>query len=167
MILLPSLDYRFQTERTAEEICMILKSATISEDRIFPVSRQEEFTGRINASEFRLVSNIRNRNSFLPVIKGTMQALGNQTEICIQMRMHPLVSVFMMTWMCGVLFFFLTGIIQICVEGILSALPLLCSTALMMTFAQILMRACFYLPAKKSLQRIEELLETVDIKGGR
>ncbi len=139
MKLLPSLDCRLQTERTAGEIGVILKSVTISGNRSFTASRQGEFTGNIDDTEFRLVSNSRNRNSFLPVIKGKLLTNGNKTEICIRMRMHPLDA-----------------------EGFCSALPVLGSTAFMMTFAQILMRVCFYLPAKKSMQRIKELLETAD-----
>lgn len=162
MSILPSLDVRLQTDRTAEEIGGILKSVTILRNRSFTVPRQREFIGNIDDSEFRLVSRISNRNSFLPVIKGKLQANGNKTEVCIQMRMHPLASVFMIFWMCGVLFFFLTGILQIFAEGFGSALPVLGSTVLMMTFAQILMRVCFYLPAKKALQRIKELLEAAD-----
>ena len=162
MKLLPSLDCRLQTERTAGEIGVILKSVTISGNRSFTASRQGEFTGNIDDTEFRLVSNSRNRNSFLPVIKGKLLTNGNKTEICIRMRMHPLVSAFMVVWMWGVLFFFLAGVLQIFAEGFCSTLPVLGSTAFMMTFAQILMRVCFYLPAKKSMQRIKELLETAD-----
>ncbi len=91
MKLLPSLDCRLQTERTAGEIGVILKSVTISGNRSFTASRQGEFTGNIDDTEFRLVSNSRNRNSFLPVIKGKLLTNGNKTEICIRMRMHPLV----------------------------------------------------------------------------
>ena len=104
MKLLPSLDCRLQTERTAGEIGVILKSVTISGNRSFTASRQGEFTGNIDDTEFRLVSNSRNRNSFLPVIKGKLLTNGNKTEICIRMRMHPLVSAFMVVWMWGVLF---------------------------------------------------------------
>lgn len=59
------------------------------------------FRGRVEPSSFELVRRIRYRNSFIPVIRGNVEASGKGSIIRLRMRMHAFVIAFMFIWMLG------------------------------------------------------------------
>ena len=158
MKILPSLNYSFTTDKTPEEIYADLNSVTKSPKVEIFHRVDGEFIGKVSISGFRIRSNIKYRNSFLPIIKGSVKAGENGSEVIIKMRMHPFVSVFLTIWLGGVFFAFFMGILYAFVEGIFPALPILLTTIIMIAFEQILTKLAFFIPARKSVQRIRELL---------
>lgn len=157
-MILPSFDCCFQTDRTQEEIRVILESVTSTCKNGFSTGKNRDFIGEIQDLEFRITPNLWYRNSFVPVIKGRIEPDGKKWKVYIMMRMHPFVSVFSVFWLCGVFFGFLCGILCLFTEGIGSALPLIGITGSMIILDQIIMRIGFFRPAKNSMQRLRELL---------
>lgn len=157
MIVLPSLDETIQSNKSPDEICETLRAVTVSRGEHGYADGRGEFIGKVDTTGFKVISNIRYRNSFLPVITGNIRAEGSRTVIIVKMRMHPLTSVFSVVWLSGVSFFLLIGILVICVDRNVSSLILLCTAGGMMAFGQLLIRGGFYRPARKALGRLREL----------
>lgn len=59
--------------------------------------RPQLFEGTFENGRFQMVRLVRGRNSFRPVIEGTLQPGNRGTRIDVRMKLHPLVVVF-----CGV-----------------------------------------------------------------
>jgi hypothetical protein len=75
----------------------------------FPWSARDDktFKGTIDASSFRIMRRIRYRNSFQPVIRGTITELRPGSRIDVRMTLHPFVAVFAIVWLalaCNFLF---------------------------------------------------------------
>ena len=64
-------------------------------------TRQMPYEGWIKDSEFEITRIIRYRNSFLPVIKGSIQTIIGGTNIKIQMKPNVFVLLFMAVWLGG------------------------------------------------------------------
>lgn len=159
MFMLPSLDETIQSDKSPEEISRIMGAITVSRREHYFADMRGEFVGEIDMTGFKVMSNIHHRNSFLPVIIGSIRTEGNRSIIVINMRMHPLTSAFSVIWLSGVAFFLLIGICIACVDRNASSLMLICTAAGMMLFGQLLIRGGFYRPARKAIARLRELFE--------
>lgn len=168
MLILPSLDCDFLSGRTEEEIRVILRAVTSPGWRGCVgkkfyegdpgTGKSREFIGEIHERGFQVTPNLWYRNSFSPVITGRTEKSGEGSRVFLRMRMHPFVCAFSIFWLFWVFLAFLCGILYAIVDGFFSALPLLGVSAGMIGAGQILMRVGFLVPAKKSVQRIRELL---------
>lgn len=156
-MILPSLDETIQSNKTPIEICEVLRTVTVSRREHRLGDTRGEFIGEVGTAGFKIMSNIQYRNSFLPVITGSVRAEGSSSIITIKMRMHPLTSAFSVIWLSGVAFFLLIGILIACVDRNASSLTLLCAAGGMLVFGQLLIRGGFCGPAKKALKRMKEL----------
>ncbi|MFP3598116.1 hypothetical protein [Chryseobacterium sp. SIMBA_029] len=76
----------------------------------------KEYEGFIDDHHFEMNRIIRNRNSFLPQISGSIQENNNETQIEVKMKLHVFVLIFLVFW-CSFILFFLTTIL-IAVEKI-------------------------------------------------
>ncbi len=159
MFMLPSLDEIIESDKSPEEISQIMGAITVSRREHYFADMRGEFVGEIDMTGFKVMSNIHHRNSFLPVITGSIRTEGNRSIIAIKMRMHPLTSVFSVIWLSGVAVFLLIGICIACVDRNASSLMLICMSAGMMLFGQLLIRGGFYGPARKAIARLRELFE--------
>ena len=154
MIILPSLDETIVSKMSMEEICEALGAVTVPRKEHRYGDRRGEFIGEVDTAGFKVVSNISYRNSFLPIIQGSVRAEGSRSVITIKMRMHWFVSVFSAIWLGFVTLFMLAVVLMLVVE---SDFSLLCGSGGMMLFGQLLIRGGFYIPAKKALKRMKEL----------
>lgn len=158
MIIFPSYDCSFESNKNPEEIYTILKSVVEPQKSYFFHVERAEFIGEVSSRGFKIYKNIGYRNSFLPVIRGSVEVRENKTEVVIKMRMHRFITAFITLWLCGVGLFLILGIMDAFKEGTTEALSLLSVPAGIIVFEQILSRLCFYIPAKNSIRRLEELL---------
>lgn len=112
----PIEKYTIQTNLSEEEVLLRLRKIIGNPDRRFQFSfmgidlkkhsnASFDYEGTISDNTFKISRVIRYRNSFLPVIKGTVSSFVNKTEIHISMKMHLVVTIFMIFWLS------LTGII--------------------------------------------------------
>ncbi len=108
--LLPVEKYTFLTNLSEEEALMRLRKIIGNPDRRFQFSfmgidlRQHstssfDYEGTMPGNTFKISRVIRYRNSFLPVIQGTVSTFVNKTEIRISMKMPLFVRIFMIIWL--------------------------------------------------------------------
>lgn len=62
------------------------------------------FEGTITDASFEIQRIISYRNSFLPQLRGSIAAEGEGSRVSVTMQLHPVVMVFMIIWLSGVLF---------------------------------------------------------------
>lgn len=103
---LPFEKYTIQTALSEEEVLERLQIITRTTDTIRFSFRKAvilrsnyEYNGEIHGKSFEIWRNIRYRNSFLPVIRGTVSSGSGGTEIRLSMRMNLFVMVFMGIWL--------------------------------------------------------------------
>lgn len=152
--LLPYMEERIRSEKTPEEIAVILKSVTES-GRFFLTDA--EFRGQIHSFDFRIIPHVHYRNSFLPTLAGNMTERNGGTDIVVTLRMHILTRIFLTFWFGMACFGFLWGIFA-AFTGALEKAVLIFASLGFMAVSQILMRCGFYGPAGKALKRLKELL---------
>ncbi|HET6227310.1 MAG TPA: hypothetical protein VFF27_13585 [Bacteroidia bacterium] len=66
---------------------------------LFRYVSQKEFIGKVEENHFVISRTIYHRNSFLPIITGSLSSLGNQTIIDIKMRVNYFVLAFITFWL--------------------------------------------------------------------
>lgn len=106
----PIEKYTIQTNLSEEEVLLRLRKIIGNPDRRFQFSfmgidlkkhsnASFDYEGTISDNTFKISRVIRYRNSFLPVIKGTVSFFVNKTEIHISMKMSLFVRIFMIIWL--------------------------------------------------------------------
>lgn len=107
MHILPYIEYQITSSKSPEEIADILQSVTDS-DNTFLCHSSKEFLGAVRPNGFKIVSNINYRNSFLPVIKGTVHQNGTSSIINIKMQLSLMIRIFLYFWLGTLIFPFLS-----------------------------------------------------------
>jgi len=59
---------------------------------------EHDFRGDIGSTSFKIWRNIHYRNSFLPILHGSFEALPGGTRISVRMRLHLFVIAFLAVW---------------------------------------------------------------------
>lgn len=75
------------------------------------------FRGSVEARSFRFVRRIRYRNSFLPVISGTLEPRGEGTLVTIRMRLLLPMAIFSSLWLGAVGYFMVATLIDAFAPG--------------------------------------------------
>jgi hypothetical protein len=109
------------------------------------------FIGGVEESDFRLHRDIRYRNSFLPRIRGHVEAIAGGTRIFVTMYLHPLVGVFMLIWLGGVGL----GALAVSTAGQAGTVPTLVPF-FMLVFGVALTLGGFYPEAIKARRLLEQ-----------
>ncbi|HEY9838440.1 MAG TPA: hypothetical protein V6D27_16265, partial [Vampirovibrionales bacterium] len=60
---------------------------------------EKPYQGQIGEHSFKISRIISYRNSFLPQIEGRIQPHGRGSQIKIEMKLHPIVIIFMCVWL--------------------------------------------------------------------
>lgn len=87
-----------------------------------------------------------------------MERYGDGAKIHIYMRMNPVVSVFFAIGQSILVLVLLFGIIIIIAGGWTDGLLITCAPLLMLILIQVMIRVCFFIPAKKDMRRLRELI---------
>ncbi len=90
------------TNKSAHEVIGIIRNNT-SERVLFSLFRSYKsyFEGEVTDNGFKINRVIRYRNSFLPIIIGTLDNTCGKTQINLKMRLHLFVIVFGLIWFSG------------------------------------------------------------------
>lgn len=157
--IFPRLKYSIDSAKSPEDIYTILSSVTAPKKMFFHYPDNIEFIGEVNPSDFKIVSKPKPyiKNSFVPVILGTIRMERGMTVVDIKMRLHLFVQIFFTIWFGGAGFGILAGLLAVSVEGV-NGLPMLFATGVLFAFGQALVRTGFYFPAKSAIRRLDELL---------
>lgn len=158
MVFLPSLDCVLECSRMPDEIRRVLELVTVQQNKKFFGSGDGEFTGTVSNSGFEIVPKLAYRNSFAPVIRGWIKTDGETSKIVIKMKMHSFTTAFCTIWFGSLFFFLVLSVFVAFADGILSALPMIAQLAGMGGLGLLMVRFGFQRPAKKSLERLKELL---------
>jgi hypothetical protein len=78
--------------------------------RLWNKSGTKEFEGHLRGNEFKIQRIINYRNSFLPIIKGKVETIGDKARLIIDMRLQIFVIIFMSIWFGSVGLFFLVSL---------------------------------------------------------
>lgn len=82
----------------------LTRAANAFKVKYYPHIKISGYNGELRGNNFDLIRAIMYRNSFLPLISGTISAEGTGTRITLKMQMHLLVTIFACFWMGGVTF---------------------------------------------------------------
>ena len=161
--ILPRLEYSIDSTKSLEDINTILNSVTAPKKMVFSYLSYPdniEFIGEVNPSGFKIVSKPKPyvRDSFTPVILGTIRAAKGLTVIDIKMRLYLFVQIFLTIWFGGAGLGVLAGFLAVFTEG-MNGVSMLFATVAFFAFGQVFARTGFYFPAKNARRRLEELLK--------
>ena len=93
-----------ETKKSKDEILQIIRDNTYIRISVFGFSEGNTyFEGKVCENSFKICRCIQYRNSFLPLIIGTIEAHEYGSTINIRMRMAIPVIVFLVIWFTGVL----------------------------------------------------------------
>lgn len=156
--LIPYRTVKLETARSREAIIRTLNRIT---GGIF--SNDCEFHGKVAENSFRLMPNINynssslRRNSFLPILFGSIEECGEGCVITIRMRMPLIFCVFWGLWDIFDLFGMLVGLLALLV-GVLSGLTILLLCTAMLMGSLLLVGLSFSIPADRAIKRLKLLL---------
>lgn len=169
--LLPYMEYKIECERSAEEVCAILKKVTDTRKGAFRNYINTEFNGTVSPSGFRIACDFRsNRFSYpigspaasltaqqTPIIKGTINSEGGRSVVHLKLQFDMGKRIFWTIWLGGMTFFFLTGLLAL-LFGSLGGLVITLIAAAFLVPTQIIIRHGFRESAEDIIDRLEELL---------
>lgn len=159
MKYLPFERITYKTNLSEQEV--LTRLSGFVEPKKFGLGRNpiKEYEGSVNSNSFEIQRVIKNRNSFLPQISGTIQKNNGETQIKIIMKLHWVVFVFLIFW-CGFVVLFLIGILVM--EDLKSLeffLPMF-----MLLFVYALTMYGFKSESKKSREYLKKSFEAEIIK---
>jgi hypothetical protein len=99
MPLLPYLKYEVISQKTPGEVQAALRTAVEPRRFLRFGAGTRPFEGEVEDHTFDLQRIIGYRNSFLPRIRGTIDAIPEGSRISVTMKLHPFVLVFLMAWL--------------------------------------------------------------------
>lgn len=170
--LLPYLEYKIECERSAEEVCAILKKVTDTRKGAFRNYINTEFNGSVSPSGFRIACDFRSsRFSYpigspaasltarqTPIVRGTISAEdGGRSVVRLKLQFDIGRRIFWTIWLGGMTFFFLTGLLAL-LFGSLGGLVITLIAAAFLVPTQIIIRHGFRESAEDIIDRLEELL---------
>jgi len=161
MAFIPYENINYETELKFHEIIKILNSI-IEPRKIIRIlsifnDNLKPYEGEINNNKFKICKIIRYRNSFNPIIYGTINNENNVTKINLKMKLHSFVKIFMIIWLGFTCITFLTGLIGLILNTEAKySLPFGIG---MMVFGYLLMTFGFKYESKKSKEYFKTLFK--------
>ena len=145
-----------ETKKSKDEILQIIRDNTYIKTSVFDFPTGDKyFEGSVSENSFKIFRRIHYRNSFLPLIIGSIEAheYGSTLKIKINMRMTIFVSVFTSIWF--------TGVIAACLIFPFVSFPMPAALVpyIMLVFGILLVIIPNKIEAKKAREKLEELLK--------
>lgn len=160
MKYLPFEHLIYQTNLSEKEVIVKLSDYMQTKRNRFKFNGNptKEYEGFINGNSFEINRIIKNRNSFLPQITGTIQRNNNETQIEVKMRLDWAVFGFLFFWCSFVLFFLIMTLTQSEISTDI-LIPFF-----MLLFAYLLTMLGFKIESKRSKKDLEKMLGAKIIK---
>jgi len=105
MKLIPTKTVNYTTSLSQEQIVEIIKLNTEKMGKIhFSIFKKFEYAyqGEVSGNRFRMLKNIKGRNSFRARIYGEIYEKTHGSEIKVFMDTYPIIKIFMFVWLGGV-----------------------------------------------------------------
>jgi len=158
MKLLPYHRYEIQTSLTREEVVALLQSETEPRKWLRFSRKHRLFEGEVSYEGFKIMRIIHYRNSFIPIIRGSLEQGVLGVKVKVRMHLHPFVMAFMCIWFGGVGFAILStgaGLIS----GYTAPSPMLLIPFAMLIFGWLLTSGGFWFEARKAKPLLKDLLQ--------
>jgi len=167
MRILPYEDYQLITSLPEKEVVELISqqiepapALRLSQSK--RATNRKPYEGEISGNIFKIIRIIRYRNSFVPMIFGTIEKQGAVTRIHVEMRIMPLATLFIA---------FLMGIILIMGISFLVIglhdqrfLPALAVPLMMLAFGYFMVYWGFKSESAKSKKFLNELLRADEVR---
>ena len=147
--------FTIKTKKSKDEILQIIRDNTYIKTSVFDFPKGDKyFEGSVSENSFKIFRCIHYRNSFLPLIIGTIEKsdYDSTLKIKINMRMAIPVIVFLVIWFTGVL----AGCLIVPFAGF--PMPAALVPYIMLVFGILLVIIPNKIEAKKAREKLEELL---------
>jgi hypothetical protein len=118
----------------------------------------KKYQGEFTYTNFKFWRIINYRNSFLPIIEGQITPSTSGSRIAVTMRLHRLVSVFMLIWFSMVIVGLVTFLIAV-IKGKSEPIPALLIPMGMLIFGTVLTSGSFWWEAKKTKPFLIEIVK--------
>ena len=142
-----------ETKKSKDEILQIIRGNTYIKTSVFDFPKGDKyFEGSVSENSFKICRCIHYRNSFLPLIIGTIEAHEYGSTINIRMRTAISVIVFLVIWLTSVL----AGCLIVPFAGF--PMPAALIPYIMLVFGILLVIIPNKIEAKKAREKLEELL---------
>lgn len=142
-----------ETNKSKDEILQIIRDNTHIRTSVFGfLEGNTYFEGKVSENSFKICRCIHYRNSFLPLIIGTIEAHEYGSTINIRMRTAISVIVFLVIWLTSVL----AGCLIVPFAGF--PMPAALIPYIMLVFGILLVIIPNKIEAKKAREKLEELL---------
>ena len=155
---LPFERFAIESPLAAAQVVCRLRDATESR-RLFsgrPTLGEKTFIGSVTEGEFRITRAISYQNSFLPIVRGRIEQVGEGTRVEISMRLSPLVLAFMCFWLAFAALFFVGFLAASLSRHQLTGFVLI--PLGMFVFGSVLTVGGFKLEARRAREQLESLL---------
>ena len=158
MKFFPYENYNIKSKLSPEIIMERLSERTEPEKRykfsFLAPKFEKQYMGTIEGMNFSIHRNIFIRNSFLPRISGEVVKGPNITNIFIKMGLHPFAIAFMLIWMSGITFMFITILFKNAISRWLAIIPFV-----FLLFGYLLPTSGFKYESLKSKNFLADLFE--------
>ena len=147
--------FTIETKKSKNEILQIIRDNTYIKTSVFDFPKGDKyFEGSVSENSFKICRCIHYRNSFLPLIIGTIEKsdYDSTLKIKINMRITIFVSVFISIWFTGVL----AGCLIVPFAGF--PMPAALVPYAMLVFGILFVILPNKIEAKKAREKLEELL---------
>lgn len=170
MFILPYIHFTISTEKTSEEVRVLLQSVTDPRKKWFSNSAvttrtgDEDFIGKVGEADFEMVPRVRyaTRNDFNPVIEGQIRTEGSNTVVDVQMRLSWFLYVVEILFF-GVGVLLSLEVLVTLIKGDSEQLKDVLMAIFWIVF-DLTSRCWFFFPAEKARQKLEDLIGAVSIE---
>jgi len=154
MKLFPNANFIIETDCTHDEVYDILKS-NIGKKAGFFATNKRPFYGECSGTSFRIIPNIEYRNSFIPIISGSIRDKSNKVDIEINMKLFKMVNIFVSIYLSMAAIFAL--IILIASFNDIKVLFGLIPCVMLAAFMLVLSHGAFNYEVKKRKKQLNEM----------
>ena len=89
------MNFIIETKKSKDEILQIIRNNTYITTSVFDFSKGDKyFAGKVSENSFKIFRHIHHKNSFLPLMIGTVEENDYGSTIKIKMRMATFVTFF-------------------------------------------------------------------------
>lgn len=156
----PYTYFEVKTQYSSAEICELLSKKTVKNNSPwFDSIGNYPFRGEVNQGSFKIRPIIRYRNSFLPVINGTIAEKEGETVVQITMRLDRFIELFSYFWSGMVLFVLLSSILSAFFDPESNRSGAIGIAVVLFAVERVLTHCAFWAEAQKAREKLEKLLQ--------
>lgn len=164
MKIYPKYLFTIDSPLSASEMVSVLESAVEPPKLVrWGASGSRSYQGEFTHSGFKIWRIISYRNSFLPIIEGTIIPVTSGSRVAVTMRLHRFIAVFMIIWLSMVAALLLAFSLA-SMNGRIDPFPAVLVPFFMLVFGILLTSCSFWAEARKAKLFLVELFKGIEHK---